>query len=134
MIKYRTEKVINVQDWDDLVEKTYGRPYSFQQQEGCKSRGTFHLTVYENWDDVDAEKTDSQWPDTLPEKINGDEMQVNFKAWLAADPKKPIKDGGTTYLDLWWNRNFYPDVQMIAQDLYKKGLIEAGDYIINIDW
>lgn len=65
-------------------------------------------------------------------------MGVSFKAWLARDPKQPLnspdewdrKNG----LSLWWQRNFYPDVQMVANDLYEKGLIEAGEYVIDIDW
>lgn len=35
MLKYKNVRVISVQDWDDLVEKTYGRPYNLQQQDGC---------------------------------------------------------------------------------------------------
>jgi len=31
MIKRRNINMIDVSDWDDLVEKTYERPYSFQQ-------------------------------------------------------------------------------------------------------
>jgi hypothetical protein len=38
-------KMIEVSDWDDLISKTYERPYSFQQQEGCKGRGTFNLDI-----------------------------------------------------------------------------------------
>lgn len=34
----KTKTVIEVQEWDALVEKTYGRPYKFQQQDGCQSR------------------------------------------------------------------------------------------------
>ncbi len=44
-MKTRTEKVIDVGDWDDLVTETYGRIYSFQQQDGCKERGTFQFEV-----------------------------------------------------------------------------------------
>ena len=29
---------------------------------------------------------------------------------------------------------FFPDITMIIEDLYTEGLIEAGNYIINIDW
>ena len=44
-MRTRTVNMIELQDWDDLVEKTYGRPYSFQQQDDCKERGTHELTV-----------------------------------------------------------------------------------------
>ena len=127
MIRTRTEKLIDVQDWDALVTETYGRPYSFQQQDGCKDRDLVAITVPEECDDFEN--------DTVPEIVNGDEMGVSFKAWLARDPKTPLRDRDDTFgLVLWWERNFYPDVQMIANDLYEKGLIEAGDYMINIDW
>ena len=127
MIKTRTEKLINVQDWDELVTETYGRVYSFQQQGGCKERQLVSITVPDECDDFEN--------DAVPEIVNGDEMGVSFKAWLARDPKTPLPDRDDTFgLTLWWERNFYPDVQMIANDLYEKGLIEAGDYLINIDW
>lgn len=127
MIRTRTEKLIDDQDWDALVTETYGRPYSFQQQDGCKDRGLVHITIPEEGCDFEN--------DTVPEIVNGDEMGVSFKAWLARDPKTPLKDRDDTFgLTLWWERNFYPDVQMIANDLYERGLIEAGDYMINIDW
>lgn len=45
MIKVKSIKVIDVGDWDDLVEKTYGRTYSFQQQDGCKERQRWRITV-----------------------------------------------------------------------------------------
>jgi hypothetical protein len=38
MIKTRKLEMIDVDDWDDFIEKTYGRPYSFQQQD-AKSGG-----------------------------------------------------------------------------------------------
>lgn len=127
MIRTRTEKLIDVQDWDNLVIETYGRPYSFQQQDGCKDRDLVAITVPKECDDFEN--------DTVPEIVNGDEMGVSFKAWLARDPKTPLRDRDDAFgLTLWWERNFYPDVQMIANDLYEKGLIEAGDYLINIDW
>ena len=127
MIRTRTEKLIDVQDWDNLVIETYGRPYAFQQQDGCKDRDLVAITVPDECEDFEN--------DTVPEIVNGDEMGVSFKAWLARDPKTPLKDRDDAFgLTLWWERNFYPDVQMVANDLYEKGLIEAGDYLINIDW
>lgn len=130
MIKYKEQKVIEDQDWDNLVEETYGRPYCFQQQGGCQDRGIFHLTV-----SADDGYNDSTMPDSIPEVINGNKMGVNFKAWLARDPKEwKGEKSDESYIRLFWERNFYPDIDMVANDLCKKGLIEAGDYIINIDW
>ena len=117
---YKTKRIIEVSDWDQLVEDTYKVPYAFQQQDGCKDRGTVSITIPHLADDYQN--------DTVPEIINGEEMGVSFQAWLARDPKEWYgnpKDAKS--VDLWWQRNFYPDVQMTANDLHAKGLIEAGE-------
>ena len=129
-INTRTEKVIDVDDWDQLVIDTYGRPYSFQQQDGCKERQRVKITIPDEAYDYDNI--------TVPEEVNHEEMGVSFQAWLDRDPKQPLnspdewdrKNG----LNMWWERNFYPDVQMIANSLYRTELIEAGEYTIDINW
>lgn len=131
MLKYTEKRVIDDTDWDDFVQKTYNRPYSFQQQDGCKDRGLDYITV------PDLEYAYDYERDTIPEVVNGDEIGVSFKAWLERDPNQKIDKKSTfnvDFTDLWWERNFYPHVSMIANDLYNKGLIEAGEYIININW
>ena len=125
-MKIKTEQVIDVQEWDATVIETYGRPYSLQQQDGCRSRGVLRITV--------PEETDDTYPDTVPEIVNHAEMCVNFKAWLARDPKKPLADGTDYSLDLWWERNFYPNLQVVANDLHARGLLKKGNYAIDIDW
>ena len=129
-MKITKVNMIDVHDWDEMVEKTYGRPYTFQQQDGCKERGIFNFSVPDRDDDFENS--------TVPEIVNHGDMGVSFAAWLARDPKQPIKgrDGKEDAfgLELWWARNFYPDVQMIANDLHAKGLLEAGKYTIDIDW
>ena len=144
-------KQIDVQEWDKLVRKTYNKNYSLQQQEGCKSRGVEIITT-----DIIVEEYDYE-NDTIPEVINGDEMGVSFKAWLEKDPNAPLNPSkeelyscnyywGKTpkdeeewkkdksHIDLFWKRNFYPDPNVIAVDLCKKGLLEPGEYQIKIDW
>ena len=127
----QTVLMIEVSDWDSCVEKTYGRRYSFQQQDGCKSRGTHSFAV------PDEDMTDDFENDHVPEIVNHEEMGVSFSAWLKRDPKVLLKGDGDTddfSLELWWSRNFYPDFQTVANDLHKKGLLKKGSYIINIDW
>ena len=59
----------------------------------------------------------------------------NFPAGEVGVKIQPLPDRSDTLgLQLFWERNFYPDVQMIANNLHAKGLIEAGDYVIDIDW
>lgn len=128
MLKYTTKKIIDCYDLDELVKETYGRPFHFQQQDGCMSRGNVRISVpsEDHWDYEN---------DTVPEVVNHHERGVSFKAWLARDPKQPLE--GQEYdheLSLWWDRNFYPSLDMVLDDLYEKCLIEEGEYIIEIDW
>jgi len=128
MLKTRMVKTIDVGDWNALIEETYGRPYNYQQQDDCKDRGTEPLTIaVEGAFDYDNE--------TIPEVVNGYEMGVSFAAWLARDPKQKLNADDPDYeLELFWKRNFYPAAEMVAQDLLSKGLVEAGEYVIDIDW
>jgi hypothetical protein len=130
MIKTTNKRVIDVSDWEDLVQETYNRTYSFQQQDGCKERQRWRITVPVK-DPKDFEN------DTVPEIVNHDEMGVSFKAWLERDPEQKLSnpdDQESWSLGLWWERNFYPHVDMIINDLHARGLLEAGEYEINIDW
>lgn len=124
----RNVKIIDCDEWDQLVRKTYGKPYCFQQQDGCKQRGVSRLNV-------PAEPAEFYTNDSVPEIINGDEMGVSLSAWLARDPQQPVGDRTQQWeIDLWWHRNFYPCVQEVANDLHSKGLLEADSYLILIDW
>lgn len=62
-------------------------------------------------------------------------MGVSFKSWLARDPKewKTIPSYGYEVV-LFWDRNFYPHISMVINDLYSKGLLPEGEYVIDIDW
>jgi hypothetical protein len=122
--------VITVQEWDRLVVETYGKPYMFQQQDDCKDRGTHYFTVPEEYPE-DYEN------DTVPETCNHDDMGVSFAAWLARDPNQKLNAevwDSPSAITLWWERNFYPQMEMIANDLHARGLLPAGEYMIDIDW
>lgn len=132
MSKLRTNVVttISVQDWDEFVTETYGKPYSFQQQDGCRSRGTYNLDV--------SDEYDPDWAagyDTIPDDVDTDEMCVSLKVWLARDPKTPLRNQKYDFqLSSWWERNFYPNIEVLAQDLCRRGLLKLGKYLIIIDW
>jgi hypothetical protein len=79
-MKIRTEKVIDVSDWDSVVEKTYGRPYCFQQQDSCKDRGSFYFSV-------PSEEAYDYENETVPEVVNHSEMGGSFSSWLKRDPQ-----------------------------------------------
>lgn len=116
------KKIIYSLDWDKFVSAIYEKPYCFQQQDGCKSRGIVPVNQPEDFEDT-----------TLPEIINGEEMGVSFKTWLECDPSEP-SHFKPYELELWWERNFYPSLDMIINDLHERGLLDAGDYVIEIDW
>ena len=146
-MKIKSVKMIEVQDWDKFVKDTYGRIYSFQQQDDCKDRGAEYISVPADPEDYEN--------NTIPEVINGEEMGVSFKAWIERDPNAPLNPSykeleecsyfhngddrtkwceSKSYINMFWERNFYPHVSMIINDLHSKGLLEAGEYMINIDW
>jgi hypothetical protein len=130
MIKTKKITQIDNSDWDDLVQKTYNKLYCFQQQDGCQDRGSYYITVpVENPEDYEN--------DTIPFEVNGAEMGVSFKSWLETKPENTEKKFSTTSKwenSMFWDRNFYPHIDMIINDLHSKGLIEAGEYEIKIDW
>lgn len=129
-MKIRTEKIIDLNEWDELVSETYSRPYSFQQQDGCKERGMYWLTIPDHGYDYEEDMVEE-----IPEVVNHGIMGVKFYKWLERDPKQPLKNQEYDWeLEMWWERNFYPHIQTVANDLYEKGLIEAGEYGIEIDW
>ena len=130
MLKIQKRNVINVQDWDNLISQTYDKIYSYQQQDGCKERQTVTITVPVK-DPEDFENTE------IPFEVNGEEMGVSFQTWLNTSPEETAKHFNTSspwQNRLFWDRNFYPHEDMIINDLYAKGLLEAGEYDIKIDW
>lgn len=133
MLKYINKKVIDSFDWDKLVKETYNKPYCFQQQDGCKHRGTHYISIPCEY----AEEFDEQMNENIPFKINGEIMGVKFQTWLNTTQEDINSNNPELYKNankLFWERNFYPCIEILANDLYKKRLIEEGEYIIDIDW
>lgn len=127
-MKFTLQKVVDCADWDELVKKTYGKEYHFQQQNDCQERGQHYITVPDPYAE-DFER------DSIPVEVNGRTMGVSLKAWLGRDPKEKFFPNEPDYMErLFWQRNFYPSIEMLANDLHSKGLIEAGKYTIDIDW
>lgn len=78
---------------------------------------------------------DDEMHDEIPEKINGNVMGVKFEVWLERNPEEwNGEEEDKNYLDLFWERNFYPDFGTLVNDLHKRGLIEEGEYTLGIDW
>lgn len=120
--KLNVEQVNLVQekDFSSFVESVYGQPYRFQQQAGCRSRGTVSFVVPVPAEDVD----DSDFCECVygPKKLG-----VPFSEWL----KGPSEEYEYEFQQY---REFYPKFEKLVDDLSKKGLIAPGFYTINIDW
>lgn len=138
-LKTETKFFVTLNDWDDFVTEVYGKPYSLQQQDGCKSRGTEQFSVRE--EDV-GKVPDPDWF-VLPrdhcfeiKSLDSTEgMAVGLDVWLARDPAEPLPNQENDFeLELWWARNFYPTLEDVVTDLTGRGLLEPGDYVIDIDW
>jgi hypothetical protein len=86
----------------------------------------------------DSETGDQGMHDSIPEIVNHETMGVKFEVWLKRSPKEHLKGEGSGQhqgiIDMWWEGNFYPDFQTLANDLHTKGLLKTGKYIIIIDW
>jgi hypothetical protein len=130
-ISFEQVKLIEEVKWSEFVSEIYNRPYRFRVQNGCMDIVRFRFSVPDDAEDFSNK--------TIPEILNGDERGVSFSAWLERDPKILLKDQFTDILAqcrtiMWWERKFYPKFQMVANDLHKRGMLDAGDYLINIDW
>jgi len=127
-MKITNTKLIEDSEWDKTIQKTYKRPYGFQQQNDCRE-GAFQFFVPK--EDHEEEHQNQTVPDNIDDNQT---MGVSFDAWLKRDPKTPLANQQYDFeLELWWQRNFYPDTQMLLNDLHRRKLIDAGDYVINID-
>jgi hypothetical protein len=127
MIKHTIIKQIDDSDLDDLVQKVYGKPYTFQQQNGCQERGARNITVPERI-------LEDEVFNTISEAIEDDAYGVSFEDWLAADPNNPIFGEEEWEREMMFHRNVYPPIEQVVNDLHAKGLIDAGEYQILIDW
>ena len=128
-LKYKNKKIIEVHDWDDFVQETYSKPYNFQQQEGCRERGHFSFSLPLGYTPEVVENTDIKYT------TEDSSMGVSLKQWLDRSPTTKLLNQKYDHdLELWWDRNFYPDFDELIQDMYLRGLLEPGEYIIIIDW
>lgn len=127
-LEVRINKTINCNNLDKVVEKVYGIPYSFQQQDGCKYRGFEYVTI-PSPEPMDYNR------ETIPFQVNGNIKGVSFEAWKNVN-LEDIKSKFEYDFEenIFFERSFYPHLDQILNDLHNKGLIEAGEYQIEINW
>lgn len=160
MLNVKIVKQINESEFSELVRKTYNRPYRLQQTDGCYSRGSFTLTISSNG--CEAYPTtamsnggDGESPVSFQEWIQRDRnepipiSEKDIEAYEALknssisnksfyDPNnesnKKSREVGGLLNTLWWEREFYPDLNELLDDMLSRGLIEEGEYEMEIDW
>lgn len=129
MLKLETIKVIDVDKWNDFIVETYGKPYNFQQQDGCKERQYTNVDVkyYVGEWDINEELEEL-------EEYGGDIPFVRLDEWLAKEVEKPSEGNEKWRIETRWERDFYPHIGELIIDLYNKNLIKLETFYINIDW
>lgn len=113
-------KLIWESELSALVTETYGRPYQLQQQGDMLAQESMTRATVPQEPDFDSdlpslEEWSSRDVDAQPEG----ESSWSEHAWRR---------------DLWWQRKFYPDLQLVLNDLHARGLLPAGDYVIHTWW
>jgi hypothetical protein len=98
-------------DFSEMVSKIYGRPYRFQQQGDMMGQDTIEkFTV-----------------PAIEEELYG---VVPLNEWRNAEPPHE----GDWKEEMRWKREYYPSLEEVVNDLYKRGLIEPGNYALHIWW
>lgn len=121
--------MIDEAEFSELVTRTYQRPYRLQQQLGCMPSGT--LIEFATPTTADA---------TFYGDVESCQPAVTFNEWLMANPQAPAPGDdeytSTKYAnlhrELYWERDFYPPLKDVVNDLHTRGLLPAADYIIYI--
>ncbi len=121
-LKPRQITLIWESDFSKMVSEVYGRPYRFQQQGDMKGQDSIEKFEVSDFDD----ETD---PD---EYFRGAYSLPSLADWLAAEP--PTKENYSHAEELRWDREFYPPFEEVVHDLYKRGLIDKGNYALHIWW
>ena len=110
--------VLHESEFSDLVRQTFERPYSLQQQGDMHSQESFVRF------DVPADREEEEhW------------QAVSMEEWLAATPPDPEDRSMEAFTDrLRWDREFYPQLDSVANELHARGQLDAGTYVLHVWW
>lgn len=99
--------MISDHDCDKLITATYKKPYGFQQQAGCRDRGTYEFSL-----PLDCEPEEYELDlEDVPATLKTYAMQTTFAKWLERSAEEPLSSEtsqGNSAIELWWQRHFYP--------------------------
>ncbi|MFE3757903.1 hypothetical protein ACFXO9_26650 [Nocardia tengchongensis] len=106
----RAVTLIWEKDFSQFVSRVYGRPYQLGRQDGGLLKdSTVEFTV---------PAQEFEWSDP------------SVAEWLAALPPDD-RDWQET---LRWEREFHPGLEAIVNDLHARGLLPAGEYLLEVWW
>lgn len=101
---------VDEDDFSSLVSLLHKRPYKLQQQGELMGQG--EIRTYDAHPNPEAESVINQWKETpVPSHLND-----------ARD------------IELWWEREHYPEVESVLSDLVNRGLLEEGTCNIHAWW
>ena len=130
-LKTITDTVVDSFEWDRFVKQVYDRPYTFQQQDGCRQRGVSYFTAtpgqYEFVEHMEPVPTGP---------IEGIRscFGVSLEEWVGRSPEAAFDPDRPNRTGTYWERNYYPPIDELASDLCEKGLIAPGRYVLLVDW
>lgn len=123
-LKSKAVRIVQHYDWDEFVEEVYGKIYSFKAQPDKLFTKMQHITV--PLEEVEEYKNTEITFEPFPLRFG-----VRFETWKNTTPEETLKHFEFDYdNDNFWAHGFFPHTQMIANDLYANGLLEAGEYVI----
>lgn len=103
--------------WNNFVRKVYGVPYDISVQE---IEDSFEFTVpIRGAEDYQNESYD----DIRKKGENG----VKFGVWASTKPVGVEKDSAEMQN---WEMEFYPCFDMLVNDLFTRGLLPMGNYVM----
>jgi hypothetical protein len=120
-MRIKSVKLIDETEFSQLVREAYGRPYRLQQQDHCMGQNEIELiTIPDEGIDIDDPQRFEEWRDAeAPESRGVDQFGDMRWDWE---------------VELHWEREFYPPLQELVNDMYERSLLPQGDYAIRAYW
>lgn len=108
--------VLSETTFSKYVSELYGRPYQLQQQGDMLAQESSVALI-------------------VPEPEDWNE-NPSLAEWLAATPPEEQGLGLSELLneEMRWERQYYPSLEAVGNDLHARGLLDVGYYIIHVSW
>lgn len=111
-------RLIEEREFSALVTRVYGRPYRLQQNMMLGQDTIYPLTVPE------------------PEPVD-ESHEPSFAEWASQDPDLDADGHPWRHAwekEIWWEREFYPPFSALVNDLYERGHLPMGTFMLHVWW